>query len=85
MFYKKKLFQACNFIKKEPLAQVFFCEFCEIYKNTFFTEHSWGAASLNLSKKKLGRNTRSPTIAIDQNLREIDNSSIWIGNFKKEK
>ena len=26
----------CNFIKKETLAQVFFCEFCEISKNTFF-------------------------------------------------
>ena len=26
---------ACNFIKKETLAQVFFCEFCEISKNTF--------------------------------------------------
>ena len=25
----------CNFIKKETLAQVFFCEFCEISKNTF--------------------------------------------------
>ena len=31
--------QACNFIKKEILAKVFFCEFCEISKNTFFTEH----------------------------------------------
>ena len=28
--------QACNFIKKETLAQVFSCEFCEISKNTFF-------------------------------------------------
>ena len=27
---------ACNFIKKESLAQVFSCEFCEISKNTFF-------------------------------------------------
>ena len=27
------------FIKKETLAQVFFCEFCEISKNTFLTEH----------------------------------------------
>ena len=27
---------ACNFIKKETLAQVFSCEFCEISKNTFF-------------------------------------------------
>ena len=24
-----------NFVKKEPLAQVFSCEFCEIPKNTF--------------------------------------------------
>ena len=27
--------QACNFIEKETLAQVFSCEFCEISKNTF--------------------------------------------------
>ena len=27
------------FIKKETLAHVFSCEFCEISKNTFFTEH----------------------------------------------
>ena len=32
---------ACNFIKKETLTQVFFCEFCKISKNTFFTEHLW--------------------------------------------
>ena len=32
--------KACNFIKKETLAQVFSCEFCEISKNTFLTEHS---------------------------------------------
>ena len=35
-----------RFIKKETLAQVFSCEFCEISKNTFFTEHLWAAASL---------------------------------------
>ena len=35
LFFKP---QACNFIKKETLAQVFFCEFCDISKNTFFTE-----------------------------------------------
>ena len=28
--------EACNFIKKETVAQVFSCEFCEIYKNTFY-------------------------------------------------
>ena len=34
-----------NFIMKETLAQVFSCEFCEISKNTFFTEHLWTTAS----------------------------------------
>ena len=28
--------QACNFMKKETLAQVLSSEFCEISKNTFF-------------------------------------------------
>ena len=32
-------FLACNFIKKETLAQMFSCESCQISKNTFFTEH----------------------------------------------
>ena len=31
--------KTCNFIKKETLSQVLFCEFCEIVKNTFFIEH----------------------------------------------
>ena len=30
--------QACNFVKWKTLAQVLYCEFCEIFKNTFFTE-----------------------------------------------
>ena len=37
--------EACNFIKKETLAQVFSCEFCKISKNTFFTEHLLATAS----------------------------------------
>ena len=37
--------QACNFIRKETLAQIFSCEFCEIFKNTFFTEHLRTTAS----------------------------------------
>ena len=32
---------ACNFIKKETLAQVFSCEFYEISKKIFFAEHLW--------------------------------------------
>ena len=37
--------KACNFIKKETLAEVFSCEFCEFSKNTFFTEHLRTTAS----------------------------------------
>ena len=37
--------ETCNFIKMETLTQVFSCEFCEISKNTFFTEHVWATAS----------------------------------------
>ena len=33
-----------NFIKEDALAQVFSCEFCEISKITFFTEHLWTTA-----------------------------------------
>ena len=28
--------EACNFIKKVTLAQVFSCEFCKFFKNIFF-------------------------------------------------
>ena len=36
---------AGNFIKIETLARVFSSEFCEISKNTFFTEHIWATDS----------------------------------------
>ena len=38
IFYKAAA-GACNFTKKETLAQVFSCRISEIFKNTFFTEH----------------------------------------------
>ena len=34
------------FIKKETPAQVFFCAFCKIFKNTFFIEHFPASVSL---------------------------------------
>ena len=37
---------ACNFIKKETPAQVFSCEFCEIFKNTYFYKTSPVAACI---------------------------------------
>ena len=36
LIYPKGLVTYSHFIKKEALAQVFSCEFCEISKNTFF-------------------------------------------------
>ena len=49
MFYKKSVLKnivlnffklhAATLLKKETLTQVFFCEFCKIFNNTFFTEH----------------------------------------------
>ena len=44
-----------NFINKETLGQVFSCEFREISKNTFFTEHVWATASGSLTMIKDGK------------------------------
>ena len=43
-----RVFFLINFIKKETLAQVISCGFCEIYKNIFFIEHLWTTASVIL-------------------------------------
>ena len=37
--------EAYKFIKKETLAQVFSCEFCGVFKNSFFTEQLQATAS----------------------------------------
>ena len=47
----KKECEACNFIKKETPAQVFSCEFCEIFKNTFFYRTPPVTASISTSSK----------------------------------
>ena len=44
--YKKRTI-ACNFLKKETMEQVFFREFYQISKSTFFTEHLLANASEN--------------------------------------
>ena len=46
--YDSRRVWACNFIQKEALAQVLSCKFCEIFKNTFLTEHLWTTASMTL-------------------------------------
>ena len=44
-FFNKVAGLRRNFIKKETLAQVFSCEFCEIFRNTFFCRTPLVAAS----------------------------------------
>ena len=48
--------QACNFIKKDALAQVFSCEYFKIFKNTFITEQLQMTASYSLNLSKLASN-----------------------------
>ena len=38
-FFLMKLQAAYKLIKKETMAQMFFCEIYEVFKYTFFTEH----------------------------------------------
>ena len=50
--------EACNFIKKETLAQLFSCEFCEILRTPFVQNTSgwqvlWTATSETLNTKHL--------------------------------
>ena len=56
--------QSYNFIKKEALAQVFACEFCEISKNIFFYRTPLVAASgtfpKHLGKKLKFQKTETP-------------------------
>ena len=46
---KRCSYKFCKIHRKtsvlESPAQVFSCEFCELYKDTFFTEHLWTTAS----------------------------------------
>ena len=50
LFFSKVACLACNIIKKETLAKVFSCEFCDISKNTFFTDHLRKTASDSMFK-----------------------------------
>ena len=42
----------CNFIRKQNLAQVFFCEICEIFNNTFLKEPLLETAKIKIVKNK---------------------------------
>ena len=46
-----KIFRPATFLKKEALAQVFSCKVCEIFKNSFFTQHPRATVSENYKNK----------------------------------
>ena len=56
--------EACNFIKKETLAQVFSCELCEIFKSTFFYRKPQVAASEYLFHRQIIHTNIQFTISI---------------------
>ena len=67
---------ACNFIKKETLAQAFSCEFCEIL-NTFFTPlDDWLyldlTSLLQILAEKKHRQIKLPTLSKSMNI------NIWL-------
>ena len=65
LFNKVAGLQVCNFIKKETLAQVFSCEFCEIFKNTYFEEHLQTAASNSFFQEDVyGQDTAIPYVVL---------------------
>ena len=45
--------EACNFINKETPTRVFSCEFCEIFKSTFFYMAPLVAASEKISVEEI--------------------------------
>ena len=62
-FTGKHLCQACNFIKKEILAQVFSCEFCEIFKSIFFYRtHLVTVSVINIMTKRNSFPTNTPRV-----------------------
>ena len=63
--------RACNFIKKETLAQVFSCEFCETFKNAFFCKTPLVAAFVLWTTIKLNWTS---------NISEL--TYFWFADFK---
>ena len=51
LFNKVAGLKACNVIKKETPTQVFSCEYCDIFKSTYFEEHKRRNAFKNYSLK----------------------------------
>ena len=55
--------EACNFVKKETLVQAVSCEFSEIFKNSFITDHLRAIASVFIFSKVIIHNIRNFSVA----------------------
>ena len=76
---------ACNFIKKGTLAQVFSCEFNEISKNTFLHRTPLVLASINTFKSNLKFSfecDRNSTNFLDPNVK-LNNGGLTTSIYKK--
>ena len=71
-------FQACNFIKKETLAQAFSCEFCEIFKNTFLHIAPLVAASARNTKSGILEKRNLVSLALPHKFLDCTNPSHFL-------
>ena len=54
----------CKFIKNESPVQVFFCEFCDVFKNTFFPEDPCPLKATGSQRTRLKKFRLSITLKI---------------------
>ena len=52
--------------KKEALVHVFFCKFCKISKNIFFTDHIWATASALFNLPELKIYTKNKHVKVSE-------------------
>ena len=67
-----KRLKLANLLKKEILPQVFSCDFCQISKNTFFTELLWPTTSI----LPAGRRLKQIEFSIISKLHKVKNRKI---------
>ena len=67
-----KRLKLANLLKKEILPQVFSCDFCQISKNTFFTELLWPTTSILPGRRRL----KQIEISIISKLHKVKNGKI---------
>ena len=61
-------FLELNYVKKDNQAQVFSCEFCKIFKNTFFTEYFCTTAFVTGHYAAENKRTSHNTLTSNENL-----------------